>query len=117
MPKFGLRFEDKRTGESSERIFEFSASEWEQLGQYLEHVRDLERTEFLQKGHGAKVGVSWKAGEGATWSVELPPEDSLFALLHRLRPLILVNEPSSFRRSELSWREESTTYSQGDCLT
>ncbi len=94
--KAGIRLTDKRSGDISEHVVEFSAEEWSQLHSYLEHVRELEATRFAREGGGVSLNLQWKEGSGLSWSVTMPPADDLSALLHRLRPLILQSEPASF---------------------
>lgn len=96
--KAGIRLTDKQSGTTSEHVLEFTPTEWEQLQAYLREVKALESTRFVQQGSGVHLNLKWAEHVGISWSVQMPPADDLLAFLHRLRPLILQREPTSFIR-------------------
>jgi hypothetical protein len=94
--KSAIRLTDKNSGESVEHIAEFTDDEWRQLHEFLSHVADLQSTRFIAKGAGVQMSFNWSQGNAPSWSVQAPPDDEVFAFLHRLRPLILQKEPACF---------------------
>ena len=96
--KAKIRLIDNTSGKASEHIAEFTDGEWRQLHDYLSHVADLQSTQFLTKGEGVQLNFAWSGGTEVQWSVRTPPDDDVFAFLHRLRPLILQDEPACFPR-------------------
>lgn len=81
---------------SVDHVCEFSDSEWAQLHEFLGHVADLQATQFVGNGANVQLQFETKAGQEPSWSAQMPPEDELLAFLHRLRPLILQDEPACF---------------------
>ncbi|MHB1350288.1 MAG: hypothetical protein ACYCYR_10495 [Desulfobulbaceae bacterium] len=96
--KVGLRLTDPNSGDSTELIIEFTEKEWWQLQSYLKAVVELHATRFVKNSSGVKLNFKWDKDVGITWSVKMPPEDDLFAFLHRIRPLILEKEPYNFQK-------------------
>lgn len=94
--KSAIRLTDKTSGESVEHIAEFTDDEWWQLHEFLSHVADLQSTQFVAKGAGVQMNFNWSQGNAPSWSVQAPPDEEVFAFLHRLRPLILQREPACF---------------------
>ena len=50
-------------------------------------------------GLPVSLNLSFKEGEGVKVSTEEPSEDQLAIMLHRLRPILLTEEPGSFDRT------------------
>lgn len=96
--KAAIRLIDNISGETSEHFAEFTDGEWRQLNDYLGHVADLHSTQFLAKGEGVQLNFAWSKGAAPQWSVKAPPVDNVLAFLHRLRPLILQDEPACFQK-------------------
>ncbi len=94
--KVPFRHTDQKSGVSVDHACAFSDSEWDQLHEFLGHVADLQATQFVAKGANVHLQFEYKVGQEPSWSAQMPPEDELFAFLHRLRPLILQGEPASF---------------------
>jgi hypothetical protein len=94
--KVSFRHTDQKSGVSADHACTFSASEWDQLHEFLGHVADLQATQFVAKGANVHLQFEYKVGQEPYWSEQMPPEDELLAFLHRLRPLILQGEPASF---------------------
>ncbi|WP_239795877.1 hypothetical protein [Candidatus Nitrotoga arctica] len=96
--KAGIRLIDNISGEASEHFAEFTDGEWRQLNDYLSHVADLHSTQFLIKGEGVQLNFAWNQGSNPQWRAKAPPVDDVLAFLHRLRPLILQEEPACFQK-------------------
>jgi len=94
--KVSFRHTDQKSGMSVDHACAFSDNEWAQLHEFLGHVADLQATQFVGKGANVQLQFEWKAGQEPSWSAQMPPEDELLAFLHRLRPLILQEEPACF---------------------
>jgi hypothetical protein len=77
---------------------EFSEDEVECLRAYSRYVDELIAVKLVQDGVPCSVKLDYKEGEGTTVTSELPPDEDVVVLLHRLRPLILNNEHASFNR-------------------
>jgi len=96
--KVGLKLTDPNTGNTSKLIIEFTDNELAQLQSYLNYVIELHATRFVKNCSGVKLNFKWDKDIGISWSVKTPPEDDLFAFLHRMRPLILEKEPCNFQK-------------------
>lgn len=96
--KKGISFIGNISGKASEHFVEFTDGEWRQLNDYLSHVADLHSTQFLIKGEGVQLNFVGNEGTAPQWSVKAPPVDDVLAFLHRLRPLILQEEPACFQK-------------------
>ncbi len=75
---------------------EFSDQEHTVLLQYLDQYDQLSQSKPLQEGFPCQM--SFKLGTGSELRVEaeLPNNDTLSILLHRMRPFILTREPASY---------------------
>jgi hypothetical protein len=80
--------------------FDYSLSDEDiaHLSDFLREVDLLWELPIVQAGVPASYGVEWKDGEVVLLDWSLPPVEEIAALLHRLRPFILTNEPYSFDR-------------------
>jgi hypothetical protein len=76
--------------------FELSDDEVAALESFVSAHRRLSAAKPGREGIPWKVNVSQKTAEGTRVTAELPDEDTLSILLHRLRPFILKNEPGSY---------------------
>jgi len=96
--KVGLKLTDPNSGDTSELIIEFTENEWGQLQSYLNDVIELHATRFVKNSSGVNLNFKWDKDVGTIWSVRTPPEDDLFAFLHRIRPFIIEKEPYNFQK-------------------
>ena len=76
--------------------FALSDDEVSALESFVSAHRRLSTSKPGREGIPWNVNVSHKTGEGTRVAAELPDEDTLSILLHRLRPFILKNEPGSY---------------------
>lgn len=76
----------------------FEDQEWKALLDFVQYAKDLQSIQLVRQGGTGKLNLSYTQETGLSYSVELPPEDQLLALLHRLRPFVLKNELTNFRR-------------------
>jgi len=86
-------------GQSSDRYIvcgTFEDKEWKALLDFVQYANDLVSIQLIRDGGPATLNLSNNAESGMSYSVELPPEDQLLALLHRIRPFILQKEPTNF---------------------
>jgi hypothetical protein len=91
-------FSIRATGETYEIAYSLSTEDIAVLSDFLREVDSLEELPIVRAGIPSTYRVEWKAREGIRLGFSLPPMDDLAALLHRLRPFILTNEPFSFNR-------------------
>ena len=96
--KSAIRLTDKNSGASIEHISEFADDEWRQLHEFLSHVADLQATQFVANGAQVHLNFSWSEGQAPSWNVQAPPDEEVYSFLHRLRPLILQQEPACFAK-------------------
>jgi hypothetical protein len=66
-----------------------------QLEAYLECVDQLLELPVARDGVPCSFKMQIREGRVTLLESEVPPDDELAALLHRLRPLILSDEPTS----------------------
>ncbi len=76
--------------------FEFTADEWQTLTMFVEQCRELEATTLAQMGLPLNLQMNFDVKTGLDARTELPHDDLIAALLMKLRPLILEQEPASF---------------------
>jgi hypothetical protein len=73
----------------------FPDEDWDRLIDFLTYARELEQTELLSKGY--PLGLTFKTENGGTRvSSNLPPDDQISAVLHRIRPFVLQDEPTNY---------------------
>jgi len=87
-----------RGGQQLKVQADFPKQDWQLLLNYSECVHDLRRTRAFQKPLHVRMNFKLMFGEGLSVKIELPDWDDVIVLLHRLRPLILLNEPTFFGR-------------------
>ena len=88
-------------GEGSERLpisGYFEEDEWAALLEYLRYVRELQSIQLVREGGPGRLTLSYTAESGLSYSVDLPPDEQIIALLHRLRPFVLNDEQANFYR-------------------
>lgn len=77
----------------------FEDEEWELLRRARAYCADVRVPELIERGTwSTKLTIRWEAGQGLIAFGSLPPDEEISAVLHRLRPLILENEPTYFHR-------------------
>ena len=76
--------------------FDLSDEEEAAFKIFLDAHRRLSNSKPGREGISCKIKLSHKTNNGTSVIAELPDQDTLDILLHRLRPFILQNEPGSF---------------------
>lgn len=76
----------------------FEDEEWDALLRFVEYVKELQAIELMREGGPGKLNIRWTEETGFSYSAELPAEDKILALLHRLRPFVLNDEQTNFHR-------------------
>lgn len=76
---------------------DFTDRELEVLEQYLEQYETIASSPALSGGFSFNMKLQW-AQDSAAVDCDLPDDDTLGLLLHRLRPFILSKEPASYER-------------------
>jgi len=76
----------------------FENDEWRVLLDFAEYATDLNKLDLVRLGGPAELQITYRSGEPMLFRTTLPPDDQLFALMHRLRPLILEKEATYFNR-------------------
>jgi hypothetical protein len=77
---------------------DISDADWTALLNYRKYATDLRATEIVRAGAPCKLSLRFNAQTGMSYSTELPPDDSVLALFHRLRPFVLNDEPTNLYR-------------------
>ena len=76
----------------------FDDQEWKALLEFVQYAKDLQALQLVSQGGPGKLSLSYTAESGLSYLVDLPPEDQILALLHRLRPFVLNDEPTNYYR-------------------
>lgn len=76
----------------------FSDEEWGRLNAYLQHVDVVAEAPVIKAGFKVHMQLSFNAATGSRVTSTIPPMDDIRLLLHKLRPLILESEPTSFMK-------------------
>lgn len=96
--RFHVHFTDPSTAQKVEVVGEFSDAEWEILLRFAEYAEQLGQTRMVQEGSNVRCSIRLEAKKGINSSVIVPPENDIAAFLHRMRPFVLQDEPTSFFR-------------------
>lgn len=94
---FSIENSDGSAEEKLEAVFD--KEEIDILEAYLQQTEELRRTRLIQRGLTPSLNIKWTKEEGFSVETQLPPEDDLLALLHRIRPFILKQEYASFEKT------------------
>jgi len=76
----------------------FEEEEWDAFLRFVDYAKDLQTIQLFCEGGPAKLDLTYRKDVGASFTAELPPEDQIIVLLHRLRPFILNDEQTNFLR-------------------
>lgn len=95
---FHVKATNNKTGVVTEMHGEFPDAEWADALRYLNAFSKLSKCRIVETQSQLNLGFSWKAGEEVSFWASLPPNDDIDAFLHRMRPFVLKDEPTSFYR-------------------
>lgn len=95
MRKVSLQTSRKSTGESRTVEAELGQDEVERLQAYYKHAEDLTSLSALRNGMPGSLTIRSGKSKGLNFNSSLPPEESIYALLHKLRRFILNDEYGS----------------------
>lgn len=95
---FNVTFIDKSSRDKVCLKGEFDDAEWSRLLSFAECADELKRLRAVQEGLNVKYSIHWNEQTGLHHKCLLPPDDVIAALLHRLRPFVLQDEPTYFFR-------------------
>lgn len=98
MHKASFQVSTRGSEEKAPVTADFSEDEVECLRAYCQYVDEVIAVKLVQDGIPCSVKLDYKKGEGTTVTTDLPPDEDVVVLLHRLRPLILNDEHASFNR-------------------
>lgn len=76
----------------------FPRAEWDILRDFHRDAEVLRGTRFVRNGRGGSISVTVNA-EGVTSTPTLPDDEEIWAMLMKLRPFVLSNEPHNFHRT------------------
>ena len=85
-------------GERSTVSAIFEDEEWDALLRFVQYTKDIQTIQLLREGGPGKLNINYSEGAGLSYSVELPSDDKVIALLHRIRPFVLNDEKTNFFR-------------------
>jgi len=90
-------------------IIDLSNEDITALEIFLEAYNRLSNSK-VEKGIPFKLELSHKTGQPTHVTTEIPDQDTIGILLHRLRPFILMREPGSFDKVMAIIRRQITQY-------
>jgi len=76
----------------------FTDEEEVRLRAYDQYVEDLRAISIIKHGAPGQLKLDWHEEKGFSWTTELPPDEQVIALFHRLRPFVLEEEDTNFLR-------------------
>ncbi len=79
-------------------VGEFSDAEVDLLLRYEQFVCELAKVDLLKDGGPGGLTINYNKDLGFNFSTNLPSDDKISALLHRLRPFFLKKEGTNFYR-------------------
>ena len=78
---------------------ELSEDEWDTLEAYLDYVEDLFSAKLARRGVSVSLRMDWdEETQELQVGADLPPEEDIIVLLHKLRPFILERESTHFMK-------------------
>lgn len=100
MPRaFAVTLRERTTDRQLNISGEIPDDDWETLMVYADEVVALESMRVFQNGVNVHFSLKWDAGtRQLRFEGDLPPDEDIFAILHRLRPFILQKERANFYR-------------------
>jgi hypothetical protein len=96
--KFEIQLTEKKTGTQTIVSAEFPPEEVQAFEAYYRYEEDLSTVKFLKDGASVALNVNYLDGIGTSFTAQLPPEEDIIVLLHKLRPLILNDEHGSYNK-------------------
>jgi hypothetical protein len=74
--------------------FSIPDEEWQQFLRFLNYSDALRSTRFVREGQGGHIGFRWESGSPVRVHQKEIDEEPVWAMLLKLRPFVLQNEPS-----------------------
>ncbi len=97
MPQpFNIRFTNKEKGNEIEVNGEIPDTDWNRLLRFKQYVMALQECGPVKNGMNVSCNVKWDIEKGLRIMAQLPNDDEISILLHRLRPFVLQNESTNF---------------------
>jgi hypothetical protein len=96
---FTLRVTQPSTGSETTVEGQFPDDEWEVLCRFAEYASDLLGTSMVKDGLHVTATLHFSNPKGVSSQVAIPPSDAVCAFLHRMRPFVLQDEPTSFYKT------------------
>lgn len=81
--------------ESDEKVVlnvSFDDNEADTLSEFVKYAEDLLRIDVVRNGAPGKFNLKWDKEKGMTFSYDVPEENLVLPLLHRIRPFVLKKE-------------------------
>jgi hypothetical protein len=95
---FTVTMRDRSTGEEERTRVAIPDEDWQTLVAFAAAVEELQQSSCLQNGLAVNVKIRGNLIDGVTAEGALPESDRIAALLHRVRPFVLQDEPLSYFR-------------------
>ncbi len=96
MKKINIEIKDKKTNLINKVQCEFTDNEIKKIEMFYNNSVNLQSLNIFKKAINSKVVFNYKKEEGFSFEAELPREEEICSLLHKLRKFILNNEYASF---------------------
>lgn len=93
---FTVAMRDSNTGEVDRTCVVIPDEDWGTLIAYSNGVVEIEKSASLQSGIRSTFAIRGNLMTGISTEGSLPSNDTIAALLHRVRPFVLQKEPASF---------------------
>lgn len=92
---FDCHFAESPDGPTTPLHFEFPDDAWAQLADFVSHAETVRQSRFLNGGIRCTFKLTLSAeSKQIGFSGDLPPDDDVGVLLHRMRPFVLQKEPT-----------------------
>lgn len=88
----------EKNGAKHEITAEIENEDMSLFQRFLEYVEELKMTKLMRAGIPATLNFNYTKETGMSVAVKLPPWDDVIVLLHKLRPLVLEKEQTSYKR-------------------
>lgn len=94
-----LSWESPESNSKTTIVGSFEEDEWDTLHAFMTCAESLWKIELLQSDASCNLNIQYNEVTGLSTKTELPPEEQILVLLHRLRPFILQNEKTNFYKT------------------
>ena len=86
-----------KSGKVLEEVHDvYTLEEWTTFQDYESYAVDLFQLRLFREGAPGRLDMKWDQQRGFSFETDIPDDEMIMTLLHKLRPFILNNESTNF---------------------